>query len=139
MTMRRVLFALASLAVACGGSDSAGPGDANVLGTWIFTFTTNNSCSLTQIAVIITESQSGAHTGTHGTYVFDCAGTASDESVVSGSITGWQVSGDDFSLQFTSAPPRRLTGTVEGNSMTGTFVWQPGGVTYGGSFTAVKQ
>jgi hypothetical protein len=137
--MRIAIVALASLAVACGGSDSTGSSDANVLGTWVFTFTTNNSCSLTQIAVIIFESTSGAPTGNHGTYVFDCAGTSNDEVGVAGSITGWQVSGNDFSLQFTNTPPRRLTGTVDGNTMTGTFVWEPNGVTYGGSYTAVRQ
>jgi hypothetical protein len=134
-----MLFTLVSVLVACGGSDSTGSGDANMLGTWIFTFTTTNSCSLTQIAVIITESSSGAPTGTHGTYVFDCAGTLNDETVTSGSISGWQVSGNDFSLQFTTSPPRRVTGTVDGNTMSGTFVWAPNGVTFGGSYTAVRQ
>ena len=136
---RTLLVTLASMMIACGGSDSTGPDDANVLGTWIFTFTTSTSCSLSQIAVIITESPSGAPTGTHGSYVFDCAGTANDEVGTSGSIAGWQVSGDDFSLQFTTSPPRRVTGTVDGNSMAGTFFWEPSGVPFGGTFTAVKQ
>lgn len=136
---RTMLFTLASLLVACGGSESTGPDDANVLGTWIFTFTTSNSCSLSQIAVIITESPSGAPTGTHGSYVFDCAGTSNDEVGTSGSISGWQVSGENFSLQFTTTPPRRVTGTVDGNTMTGTFLWEPGGVPFGGTYTAVRQ
>lgn len=137
--MRNASLFLITLLLGCGGSDSSGPGDANVLGTWLFTFTTNNSCSLTQIAVILSESPTGAPIGDHGTYVFDCAGVTSDETGVAGSVAGWQVSGNDFSLQFTTSPPRRLSGTVNGSSMSGTFLWQPAGVSYGGTFTAVRQ
>jgi hypothetical protein len=126
---------LALLTVACGGSESTGPRDADVLGTWILSFSTNNSCSLSQIAVILTESPTGAPTGTHGSYVFDCADPADDETVDPGAILGWQVSGNDFSLQFSNTPPRRITGTVDGSTMSGSFLWK----IYGGTFTAVKQ
>jgi hypothetical protein len=141
MKRKIAILSLAGLLIACGGdSGGNGPADANVQGTWVLTFSTNNSCALSQIAVILTESPSGAPTGTHGSYVFDCAGTANDETGDPGAILGYQVSGNDFSLQFTNPPePRRITGTVEGNTMSGSFLWQPGATAYGGTFTGVRQ
>lgn len=133
--MKRLASVLVLCAISCGGSESTGPRDANVLGTWILSFSTNNSCALSQIAITLSKSPTGAPTGTHGSYIFDCNDPAVDETVDPGAILGWQVSGNDISLQFTNTPPRRITGTVDGATMSGSFLWK----TYGGRFTAAKQ
>ena len=65
---------LPAFLLACGG-DSSGPRDADVVGTWLVTFTTTGACQLGQIALILSESPSGAPLGNHGSYVISCVGS----------------------------------------------------------------
>ncbi len=135
--MTRALRLVLLLTLACGGSDPGGPRDANVTGSWILTFSATNTCSLSQISVILSESPSGAPIGTHGAYVLDCPNNPNDPTEPAGPILGWQVSGRNFSLQFSNAPPQRLTGVVaDGDgSITGSYVWE----NLSGTFTATRQ
>lgn len=136
--MRQRLTALLAVAAfACGGGDSNGPGNVDVLGPWIVTFTsgTNVSCQLSQIAFIITQSNTGAETGTHGSYAISCPGQQ-DVQRLQGTITSWAVSGDRFSIDV--APLQTLSGTVSGATYTGSFTWVDG-PSITGTFVAVKQ
>lgn len=133
--MRRAWTLLVAAMVACGGdSGGNGPSDANVLGTWIVTFSSTTNCNLSQISFILSRSQSGGPVGNHGSYVISCVG-APDDPENAGTVTNWAVNGDQFSMQVTSQPARTLSGTVSGGTMTGTFTW----LTMSGTFTASRQ
>ena len=133
--MKRVLSFLLAGVVACGGdSGGNGPSDANVLGTWIVTFSSTTNCSLSQISFILDRSQSGGPVGNHGSYAISCVG-APDHAEDPGTVNSWAVNGDRFSMQVTSQPTRTLSGTVSGGTMSGTFTW----LTMSGTFIAAKQ
>ena len=125
---------LAGFTVGCGGSTDSTPRDADVLGTWIVTFSSTTSCSLGQIAFILTESPTGAPTGSHGSYAISCPGAPNDQEDP-GPVLNWQVSEDRFAIQVTNTPKRGLNGTVSGATMTGTFTWP----SMSGTFSAAKQ
>lgn len=130
---KNTIVSLVALLLACGGdSGGNGPGDANIKGTWIVTFSSNTSCSLGQIAFTLSESQTGAPVGTHGSYVISCPGSP-DQQEDPGSVFTWAVSGDNFSVHVSAL--QFLNGTLSGGTMQGTFVW--GSVA--GDFTAARQ
>jgi hypothetical protein len=131
--VKRTAVLLGMLVIGCGGgTSSTDTHDAVILGTWVVTFSSNSSCSLSQIAFSLTESGTGAPTGSHGSYAIDCPGMSQDQEP-QGPISGWNVNGNHFSIQV--ATNQNLLGTVSGSSLSGTFTW--GNIT--GSFTAVKQ
>ncbi|MEO8201344.1 MAG: hypothetical protein ABI679_12535 [Gemmatimonadota bacterium] len=135
--MRRYLLALISLSIlnACGGGTSEPePVDAAVQGTWIATFSSTTTCSLGQIAFIVTQTANGAPAGSHGVYAISCPGTP-DIPVPAGTVVDWAVNGNQFSLQVTKSPLRTINGTVAGGTMSGTFTW----FDINGTFTATKQ
>jgi len=133
--MKRSLVLLLAGLAACGGdSGGNGPSDANVIGTWVVTFSSSTNCNLSQISFILSRSQSGGPLGDHGSYVISCVG-APDDSELPGTVASWAVNGDRFSMQVTSQPPRILSGTVSGGTMSGTFTW----LSMSGTFTAAKQ
>jgi hypothetical protein len=133
--MKRALALLLAGLAACGGdSEGNGPSDADVIGTWIVTFSSTTNCDLSQISFILSRSQSGGPLGDHGSYVISCVGVP-DVQENPGSVTNWAVNGDRFSMQVSNQPARTLSGTVSGGTMAGTFAW----LTMSGTFTATKQ
>lgn len=105
-----------------------------MLGTWIVTFTSGGTCIPSQIAIIVSQEQTGAHTGTYGSHAISCTGFP-DDPEDGGTVTDWQVNGNDFTLQVSNVPPRRFIGEVSGGSWSGTYTW--GTIT--GAFSAAKQ
>jgi myosin-crossreactive antigen len=119
----------------CGGSDSTGPTPpANVGGTWRFNWTNMagtvgnlGSISCQATGVNATLSQSGVtFTGTIiGEYLVACtAGGQTASDVVSGGvITNGIVNGNQVSFNLATADASQ-TGTVSGNSMSGSATWR---------------
>ena len=133
---------------ACGGDDTTGPSEANVSGNWTLSATNVSgqgvSCNLSPTAMSI--NQSGiTFTGNYGPGIVTCvAGSESVSAPVQGTIVNGTVNGN--SVQFDlDTQDTRLTGTMSGNSMSGTVRWiiDAGGdigvVTLNGNWAAAKQ
>ena len=146
----RVLLvcSLTMVAGACGGDDSTGPSRANVAGSW--TLSASNvsgqgvSCNLGNTPMTLTQS-GGTFTGTYGPGTLTCV--AGGESI-SGTTQGTIVSGtvDINAVQFDlDTQDFHHTGTVAGNSMSGTARWTfdlgagIGVVVLNGNWSAAKQ
>jgi len=139
---RRLGIACLTLAVlsACGGNDGpTAPKTVDLSGTWRITFTNLSgsgvTCGSTGIDYVI--SQTGAtFTGTsNSTYTFTCTDgvTTLSDTFTGAVITNGHINGSavDFDLATSSA---HQTGTVSGNSITGSATWT---VDLGGSGTVV--
>jgi len=139
---------VALLVAGCGGDDSTGPSNADVAGTWTLAVSNMSgggiSCT-SNTPFPLTLSQSGTtFNGTYGAGNVTCVGggesitfTASG-SVVNGSVSGNTVNFDLDTQDF------HHTGTLNGNSMSGTATWTfdlgapVGEVTLSGNWSASK-
>lgn len=149
--MRAVfVFTLALLLVAgCGDDGPTAPDPSTLNGTWSASFTSLSgsgiTCSTTPVTATLTAS-GNTFTGNYGTGTMTCAAGGQSESapipggvIVNGTINGNAVT---FDLD---TPELHQTGTLSGNSMSGTAVWQLDlGPPYGvialtGSWSATKQ
>jgi hypothetical protein len=142
------LIAAALLASACGGGDSAGPSDANLAGSW--TLSASNvsgqgvSCGLGNTPVTISQS-GGTFTGTYGPGTITCvAGGQSSSGTTQGTIVNGTV--DVNAVQFDlDTQDFHHTGTVSGNSMSGSVRWtidvggSIGVVVLNGNWSAARQ
>jgi hypothetical protein len=141
--MSRASLVLALLTMACSGSDSGtGPPDAQVTGTWVITFSSTSTCTLSQLSLVLTAGQFGATGGSFGSYGITCPGI-SPGTEGPGTIESFRVSGNKVSV-YVSTTPERVLGpaTVNGAIMTGSFSWKgshPQAYSIQGTFTAAKQ
>jgi len=141
--MRRIAgTALVLLLVGCGGDGGNGPGDANVEGNWIITFTSSGSCTLSQIGLILLADGTTPSEGSYGSYAVTCTGQQ-PTGVPAGAIAAYQVSGKNVSIQFSNVAnnQKTMTGTVSGATISGNFSWNASAPAYSisGSFVAAKQ
>ena len=130
--MRRIcVLALTLVAAAC--SDSSGPGDIEVDGTWRFSF--NNlsgslqgvtvSCDIADADFLITQSGTTFSGAQQGSARMTCVadGQRVSDGLVSGeTIVDGQVAGNTVSFRLGTLPGPH-DGTVTGGSMTGTCQW----------------
>ena len=146
----RVLLvcSLTMVAGACGGDDSTGPSRANVAGSW--TLSASNvsgqgvSCNLSNTPMTLTQS-GDTFTGSYGPGSLTCfAGGESFSGGANGTIVNGVVEGN--SVQFDlNTQDLHQTGTVSGNSMSGTARWTfdlgagVGIVVLNGNWSAAKQ
>ncbi|MGH7510253.1 MAG: hypothetical protein ACREMZ_12400 [Gemmatimonadales bacterium] len=140
-----LLFALA--AAGCG-DDSTGPSEANLAGAWTLSATNVSgqgvSCNLSPTPVTI--SQSGTtFTGTYGPGTVTCvSGTESVSFSVQGSVVNGSVSGNAVQFDLDTQDVHH-TGSLSGNSMSGTVRWtidfggDIGIVTLNGNWAAARQ
>jgi hypothetical protein len=143
----RFLPALAAMGLfACGG-DSGGtgtPGDVDIEGTWVLSFTTIGPCAPSQISLILLPDGTSPNEGSYGSYAVTCTGQPAIP-VVAGTIAGYQVSGSNISIQFSNVGNNQkfLVGTAGSAAMSGTFTWKSNipGSSYdvAGTFTGAKQ
>jgi hypothetical protein len=129
--LRRLGLACLTLGLlsACGGSDGpTSPRTVDLSGTWRVAFTNLSgsgiTCSTTGIDYLITQSGS-TFTGTsNSVWILSCTDgiTSVSDTAMGALISNGHVSGStiDFDLATSSA---HQTGTVSGNSMTGTSTW----------------
>jgi hypothetical protein len=132
----------------CGGSDATGPSNASVGGAWILNVSNLSgqgvSCSLA--AAPMTLVQTGTtFSGSYGPGTITCVsggqsvGGEIEGIVASGTIDGNAVAFDLDTQDF------HLTGSVSGNSMSGTARWtldlggSTGVVVLNGNWSAVRQ
>ena len=148
--MRRNLYLVAFTLVlgGCGG-DSTGPNTtANVAGTWSATITnlagSGISCFTSAFPVTLTQT-GNTFTGSYGAGTITCSGNGQQLSentpggvIVDGTVSGSQVA---FDLDTQDA---HQTGTISGNSMSGTSIWRldlgspTGVITLNGNWSAVR-
>jgi hypothetical protein len=129
--LRRLAIACLALALlsACGGSDGpTAPRTADLSGTWRVAFTNLSgsgiTCSTSGIDYTISQN-GGTFTGTsNSAWILSCTDgvTSLSDTAVGAVISNGHVSGTtiDFDLATSSA---HQSGTVSGNSMTGTSTW----------------
>src|SRR6478672_11635923 len=135
------------LAFGCGG-DSTGPSNASVAGSWMLSASNLSgqgiSCNLHSTPMTLTQSGK-TFTGTYGPGTLTCLAGGESGSV---NITGTVVNGtvDGGSVQFDlDTQDSHHTGTVNGNSMSGTARWTfdlgagSGVVVLNGNWSAAKQ
>ena len=127
--LRKASLFLSLLITSCSGSSSTEPQPANVVGTWIASFSSGQgvSCQVGQIA------SNDAPIGSHGSYVVTCPALPQTQNPA-GSIS-WALNGDKFSIHLNGLPDYYLLGTVDGAVYAGSFTL--GNVS--GTFTASKQ
>jgi hypothetical protein len=150
MSMRGWLSSLlvyTTVLAGCGG-DSTGPSEANVAGAW--TLSASNvsgqgvSCNLGPTPLQI--SQSGAtFTGSYGPGTLTClSGTESASVPVQGSVVNGTVAGNAVQFDL-DTQDLHLTGSLNGNSLSGTVRWiidfggDIGVVTLNGNWAAARQ
>ena len=147
-----VLAAVAGLIVGCGG-DSTGPNggnnDANVSGNWSMSASNMSgggiSCNAGPTPLTLTQSGK-SFTGTYGLTNLSCQGPGGSAGgqVTGGTIVNGTVNGSTVTFDL-DTPDFHHTGTVTGNSMSGTASWRvdfgapTGVVTLSGSWAAAKQ
>ena len=150
--VRLALALTLSLALAaCGGDSSTGPQNANIAGTWRFSWTNMAgsvqgipySCNVSVADFVITQSGSGFSGVQQGNALMLCfvlGETTEDlfggETIVGGSVNGSQVS---FRLGTLEG---QHSGTTAGTSISGSAQWrivvEGVSVNFAGAFTAVR-
>ena len=148
--MKRVLMLALLLPLFACGDDSTGP-DENLEGTWRFSYANmtgatlgiNVTCSVNTVDFTLTRSGStfsGIQQGS-GRIVCNSAGQTTDSQVAGETIVNGQINGSTLTFRLGTIPGQH-TGTMTGNSMTGTAQWiyTSGNltVTLNGQFTAAK-
>lgn len=118
-----MLAAMLFTMIACGG-DSTGPETPKVDGTWTVSLTNMSgsgiSCSWSGMTANLTQSGtsfSGSYSG--GTYTCTGGGESISGNVGSGSIINGSVNGNDVRFAI-DTPDMPMTGTISGQSMSGT-------------------
>jgi len=152
ITGRRLACGLGALAVlglfGCGGGDSTGPSNARVGGAWTFTATNLSgsgvSCAFGGAPMTLTQSGT-TFSGTYGPGTMTCTAGGQPVSgqfqgtIVNGTVDGNAVAFDLDTQDF------HQTGSVNGNSMSGTARWtfdlggSVGVVVLNGNWSAAKQ
>ena len=118
--MKRLIFiALALAATAC--SDSTGPKDANVAGSWTYNATNlaggGLSCSISGVTVTISQSGS-TFTGSYSTGSLSC-GSVGGANFAGGTVVSGTVSNNAVTFNFDTQDWTHA-GSVSGSSIAGT-------------------
>ena len=148
---RTLLLLLIPVFLACGGDDDGlmGPSISSVAGSWTYNMTNLSggglSCSATGTSMIFTQSAS-TFTGTYNGGTLSCisggvtvSAPVGTGTVVNGSVTTAAAVSFDFDTQ-----DWRNTGTLSGNSISGTVVVRidlgapTGIITLSGNFSAAR-
>ncbi len=150
--VRRILpLLLIPVFLACSddSGDIMGPSMPSVAGSWTYSATNLSgsgvSCSVSGTSLVITQS-SGTFTGSYNGGTLSCTGGGVTSSspvgsgtIVSGSVTSAGATSFDFDTQ-----DWRNTGTLSGNSISGTVVVRidlgapTGVITLSGNFSAAR-
>jgi hypothetical protein len=147
-SLRVLLVCLIAMVEGCSGDDSTGPSRASVAGSW--TLSASNvsgsgvSCSLGNTPMTLTQS-GDTFTGSYGPGTLTCvAGGESISGGANGTIVNGVLNGN--SVQFDlNTQDLHHTGTISGNSMSGTARWTfdlgagTGVVVLNGNWSAAKQ
>ena len=148
---RILLLLLIPVFLACGGDDSdiMGPSIPSVAGSWTYNATNMTgsgvSCSVSGTSLVLTQS-SGTFTGSYSGGTISCSGPGGTANVPLGSGTvanGSVTSAGAVSFDFDTQDWRN-TGTLSGNSISGTVVVRldlgapTGVVTLSGNFSAAR-
>lgn len=139
--MKRALGLLLILvSLACSGSDSTGPKNADVSGVWTYNATNlqgSGGVICNVFGTTLTLAQSGTtFSGTYSGGTFSCnngSGAIGTGVVATGTVSGSNVT---FNLDTSDWAN---TGVVSGTSMSGTAVVRIGSTVTTGSFSAVKR
>ncbi|MGH7497722.1 MAG: hypothetical protein ACREL3_02600 [Gemmatimonadales bacterium] len=144
-----IVWALLALVLTgCGGGDATGPSNASVAGTWTMSLSNLSgsgvSCNLS--ATPVTIAQSGTtFSGTYGPGTLSCfAGSQSNSVQIQGTIVNGTVDGNAVVFDLDTQDFHQ-TGSVAGNSMSGTARWtidlggSSGIVVLNGNWSAAKQ
>jgi hypothetical protein len=143
-----LISALATVAAACGGDDSTGPSQANVAGTWTLSASNMSgqgvSCNLGNTSVTLTQSGT-TFSGSYGPATITCfAGGQSSSVLAQGVIVNGAINGTAVQFDLDTQDLHH-TGTVNGNSMSGTARWSfdlgagTGVVSLNGNWSAARQ
>jgi hypothetical protein len=134
--------------VSCGGGDVSGPTNANIAGSWTYTMTNLAGGGLTCFSsgTTMTFSQSGAtFTGTYSGGTLSCSAPGFgpvSQTIGNGTIATGTVNINSVSFDLDTSDWRN-TGTVSGNSISGTVVVRftsgSTSVILNGSFAAIKR
>jgi autotransporter translocation and assembly factor TamB len=146
----RAVFVLVLLSVAsCGGDGPTAVDPSTLNGTWSASFTNLSgvgiSCHSSSVTTTITTS-GNTFTGTYGSGTMTCAAGGQSQSgqFPSGAVVNGTINGNAVAFDL-DTPDQHQTGTVSGNSMSGTATWKYnfgapyGVVTLTGSWSASKQ
>lgn len=145
--MKYALVLLAMiLSVGCG-SDSTGPKNANVSGSWTYNATNLQggglSCNATGTSLTLTQA-AATFSGTYAGGTLTCTGPGGNASqqVGSGVVAGGTVSGSSVAFNFDTSDWAN-TGTISGATISGTVVVRlvsgSTSVILNGNFSAVHQ
>jgi hypothetical protein len=124
-----LVLVLTTLLGGCGGSDSTAPNPtANVSGTWTASLSNMSgsgaSCSTTESTTLTLDQDGTTFSGHYSGGELTCTGPGgtSSDPVGTGTIINGNVSGNRVSFDL-DTPDFHLTGTISGNSMSGTARW----------------
>jgi hypothetical protein len=143
-----LLLAAPAALYGCGGGDSVGPSDANVGGVWTFSISNMSgqgvSCRLGNTPMTLSQT-GGTFTGSYGPGTITCqAGSESLSATTQGTIVSGTV--DVNAVQFDlDTQDFHHTGSISGNSMSGTARWtldlggSVGVITLNGNWAAARQ
>lgn len=143
-----VLLATVLGMTACGGGDATGPSNASVAGAWTLSVSNMSgqgvSCGVGGTAVTLTQSGT-TFSGTYGPGTVTCvSGSQSTEVDVQGTVVNGTVDGSAVAFDLDTQDFHH-TGSVNGNSMSGTARWtfdfggSIGVVVLNGNWAAAKQ
>jgi hypothetical protein len=148
--VRRLLLSSLIFVLACGGDDGTGPSPANVTGTWSGSVSNMSgggiSCSSTEPTQLTLDQSGTSFSGSYAGGTLLCSGPGGSASVPveSGSVINGTVSGNNVTFDLDTSDSH-FTGTVNGNSMSGTAQWRInfgapiGVITLNGNWGAAKQ
>jgi hypothetical protein len=121
--MRWTVIVLLAL-IGCG-SDSTGPSDTSIAGTWTASLTNLSgngvSCNSTAATTISLSQQGNSFTGSYSGGEMTCTGPGGTfaNSIGNGTVLNGTLNGNSVVMDL-DTPDFHLTGTVNGNSMSGT-------------------
>ena len=149
--MLRLVLALAIALVGCGGDDNSGPSTpANVAGAWTASLSNLSgggvSCSSSAPTQLSLDQTGSTFTGSYQGGEMTCIGPGGTSSfaITPGTVINGTVEGNSITFDL-DTPDAHQTGTVSGNSMSGTARWRldlgaPIGVlTLNGNWGAARQ
>jgi len=149
MRSLRSALAVSLLLAGCGGDNTSPSGNVNVSGTWLLSLSNFSggglSCSGSGVQLGLSQS-STVFTGTHvgGTLTCLANGQTVSGQLAQGTILNGTVAGSTINFDV-DTPDSHFTGTVTGNSMSGTgtdkedFGAPVGVIVLTGSWGATKQ
>jgi hypothetical protein len=149
--MRAIALLLLTALVACGDDDGSGPSTpADVAGTWSASMSNLSgsgiSCSSSSPTQLTLNQTGETFTGSYAGGEMACTGPGGGTSfeIEPGTVINGSVDGNSVTFDL-DTPDARQTGTVDGNSMSGTARWTIdlgaliGIVTLNGTWSAARQ